>query len=726
MSPSLRSLLLGLLLVGATACPAEQPAVDADASTPADTSRPGPDAQSPADSGAATLDASVASEDASVAPDDAASPTDASTEEKADAAAPPDAGLERPDAGAEPDACVYEGKDAFCLGRCGLLTGLDQCGDRRTESCGGCGGATPLCDEVTQVCDRAACGNGILEPGEACDDGNPSSGDGSTGTCQLEDGWACATAGRACLFTVTCGDGVVAVDETCDDGNQSPGDGCDAQCHFEPGWRCPKMNAPCVASECGDGIVAGDEQCDDGNPNPGDGCSNLCRLATGFKCPTPGQWCTPTVCGDGVAEGTEACDDGNSDLGDGCTPFCRREPDCTQGRCTSLCGDGLVVPGGSEQCDDGNRMDGDGCSSTCQQESGFACAAETTAPSFLELPLVIRDFTPSHPDFEKSSSTSDTSITGDLLGPDSKPVYANPGGTTPTTTGKANFDQWYRDVPGVNLRVLQTLSLSQLPSGQYRFASNTFFPIDGQGFGNYGSTAHNFHFTTETRSWFLFQGGEQIDFYGDDDLWVYVNSHKAIDLGGLHGAQAGSIVLDVVHAATFGLVPGGLYSLAAFHAERHTSASVFQLTFSQVQRPTVRCKSDFGDGIKTYDEVCDDGVNDGSYGGCTSAGQLAPRCGDALPQPGEDCDDGVNLSPYGGCAPGCRKGHFCGDGIADSAFGEQCDDAVNAGGYGRCQPGCVLGPRCGDGIIQSDEGEVCDDWNAMSGDGCDEHCQPEP
>src|SRR5207248_8387780 len=31
------------------------------------------------------------------------------------------------------------------------------------------------------------------------------------------------------------------------------------------------------------------------------------------------------------------------------------------------------------------------------------------------------------------------------LGADKKPVYANPGGTTPTTHGKTKFDAWYRD-----------------------------------------------------------------------------------------------------------------------------------------------------------------------------------------------------------------------------------------------------------------------------------------
>jgi cysteine-rich repeat protein len=63
------------------------------------------------------------------------------------------------------------------------------------------------------------CGNGVVEPGEQCDDGNTVSGDGCSATCQNE---------------VVCGDGVVEGDEECDDGNTVSGDGCSATCKREP------------------------------------------------------------------------------------------------------------------------------------------------------------------------------------------------------------------------------------------------------------------------------------------------------------------------------------------------------------------------------------------------------------------------------------------------------------------------------------------------------------
>ncbi|WP_437758502.1 EGF domain-containing protein [Sorangium sp. So ce1389] len=66
-----------------------------------------------------------------------------------------------------------------------------------------------------------ACGDGIVQAGEVCDDGNQTAGDGCSADCKgLE----------------VCGDGRVdlATGESCDDGNTANGDGCDASCHVEP------------------------------------------------------------------------------------------------------------------------------------------------------------------------------------------------------------------------------------------------------------------------------------------------------------------------------------------------------------------------------------------------------------------------------------------------------------------------------------------------------------
>ena len=55
---------------------------------------------------------------------------------------------------------------------------------------------------------------------------------------------------------------------------------------------------------------------------------------------------------------------------------------------------------------------------------------------------------------------------------------------------------------------------------------------------------HNYSFTSEVRYWFEYDGGETLEFIGDDDVWVFVNGQLAVDLGGIHSASSGSVTLD--------------------------------------------------------------------------------------------------------------------------------------------------------------------------------------
>lgn len=195
-------------------------------------------------------------------------------------------------------------------------------------------------------------------------------------------------------------------------------------------------------------------------------------------------------------------------------------------------------------------------------------------PESLTLSGTIRDFKASHPDFEDTLG-DDRGITTSTIGPDRKPVYAS-ATTTPTTSGKANFDQWYRDVPDVNLSTEYAITLDRIPNSEppvYRYANDAFFPIDDQLWGDEGEL-HNYWFTYELHSSFTYQGGETFNFTGDDDVWVYINDQQVIDLGGVHGAEPASVSLDDV-AGQIGLVPGQTYSFDMFFAERHTSQSNF-------------------------------------------------------------------------------------------------------------------------------------------------------
>jgi fibro-slime domain-containing protein len=186
----------------------------------------------------------------------------------------------------------------------------------------------------------------------------------------------------------------------------------------------------------------------------------------------------------------------------------------------------------------------------------------------------LRDFSDAHPDFESGIILEDYGIVAEDLGDDGKPVYANAGGT-PTTTGQANFDQWYRDVNQVNVSSLFEITLSDAGGGVFTYDNPQFFPLDDAGFGNEGRE-HNYHFTYELRTAFIYNGGEIFTFTGDDDLFVFINGKLALDLGGVHPPLSDSVDLDA-EQEYLGITPGEVYALDFYFAERHTVESNFRI-----------------------------------------------------------------------------------------------------------------------------------------------------
>ncbi len=199
-----------------------------------------------------------------------------------------------------------------------------------------------------------------------------------------------------------------------------------------------------------------------------------------------------------------------------------------------------------------------------------------------DLRAVVRDFRsgekdgqPKHPDFEGKVAI-DPGIVATMLGADLKPVYA--GGTQGTTTTKESFDQWYRDVPGVNITFEKTIPLSPDPAraGVWVYDSDAFYPLgNDEGWGNQ-YLDHNQDFTTEIHVSFPYKGGEVFTFRGDDDLFLFVNGRLAVDLGGVHDALTGTVDLDA-RAGELGLQVGKTYHMDIFQAERHCCKSTFHI-----------------------------------------------------------------------------------------------------------------------------------------------------
>ncbi len=154
-------------------------------------------------------------------------------------------------------------------------------------------------------------------------------------------------------------------------------------------------------------------------------------------------------------------------------------------------------------------------------------------------------------------------------------------------TSAESFGQWFRTVPGVNLAKPASITLTrEAGTDRYVFHAHDdssqdgvqgFFPIDGELYGNPAGDqwGHNYHFTYELATSFIYDADADnvFTFFGDDDVWVFIDGKMVIDVGGVHGAVSQTVDLSRLNF----LEDGGEYELKVFFAERHYTRSNFRI-----------------------------------------------------------------------------------------------------------------------------------------------------
>ncbi len=168
------------------------------------------------------------------------------------------------------------------------------------------------------------------------------------------------------------------------------------------------------------------------------------------------------------------------------------------------------------------------------------------------------------------------------------PNYEGPSGqlaSPPITT----LDH---DTSFINIVIKDSLPFLHTGNGVYQFdrsdknGASEFFWLDGRGYGDEGDrdrsdNEHNYSFTMEMHILFQKQPGLTFDFNGDDDVWVFVDGKLAMDLGGVHGPEAGSFNVDDVE----GLENGKKYMFSLFYAERNVVKSTIKITTNVIAPP---------------------------------------------------------------------------------------------------------------------------------------------
>jgi fibro-slime domain-containing protein len=493
------------------------------------------------------------------------------------------------------------------------LEGSENCDDGNAVSGDGCSSTCHVepgadCPNIGQPCIKFGCGNGKVETGEMCDCGNDSrnlpsgcatmnglfygDGKGCSKTCTKEP--SCRDgAGKTRACDPVCGDGNLEPGEACDDGNLFDGDGCSSQCQKEDGFTCTTATfQDSTTCQSGSGqclhlpVVYRDFQPENVSPGGHPDFYFLGTKAGGSSSPT--TICVPN------ASGPARGNDSTARCWDIAAPeLLNGRPQFNASRASNTC----ACQFSDWSIGNLDRISGGYVKSDSPLSDGFI-----TTPG---------EFSVTGP-----SGTSAGQITGYTPTSPGGPVWK---GTVPIVKDKQSFDQWFNNDNTVNKTFMDVLEMTSIGTNVYQYSSQVhlqtggFFPLDllnpsqatlcnlwpywnrtsgipiwascrgdqylfppyvtasdcgsssslssGCWMSSLNGNKHDYYFTVEAHYYFVYdRNGLALQFYGDDDLFVFINGMLVLDLGGIHQQLPGKVTVGSDGNAT--IIEGGCLDTA--------------------------------------------------------------------------------------------------------------------------------------------------------------------